>query len=467
MLLWLKSQSRKTVFVENRIAELRNDSTSTFRHVKSADNPADLLTRGLTVPELEDSTLWWHGPQWLSAEPSLWPSALSTTPEDIVLAETEVKPETLFLTAAAVDSEPPSPAGYLHIDPTRFSSLYFLLRVTAICLKFVRCLYQKIQSQRRTSKITPPADELFNHISPLLPVTSRDLSTVSLLWTRHVQRAAYPDVVSALENNRSHTLVSQLRLKFDSFGLIRCHGRFAHAGLSENTTNPKLLPRRADFTHLFIRHVHGRLIHAGVAHTLAQIRQEFWIPQGRAEVRYILRRCPVCRRHEGNPFRMPATPAWPQERVTRSLPFEFTGVDYLGPVYVRETSMSSPQKLWVALFTCLSTRAIHLEWVHDLSGCQLLNCLRRFVSRRGSPRQLIFQAGENRARSRVTSHPDTPRRAFLSSKPWSALAFHHRACSLARRVLRTPCWSGQACLSKGFRPETAVLRRLCHLPFGS
>ena len=66
-------------------------------------------------------------------------------------------------------------------------------------------------------------------------------------------------------------------------------------------------------------------------------------------------------------------------------------MDYLGPVYIKypAASSSSPSKLWISLFTCLSTRAIHLEWVQGLSGSQFLNCLRRFVACRGSPRLLI------------------------------------------------------------------------------
>ena len=96
------------------------------------------------------------------------------------------------------------------------------------------------------------------------------------------------------------------------------------------------------------------------------------------------------RLHEGNPFRMTATPVWPRESVTRSLPFEYTGVDYLGPVYTKylAVSFTSPSKLWISLFTCLSTRSIQLEWVQGVSCSQSLNCLRRFVAHRGSPRHL-------------------------------------------------------------------------------
>ena len=56
-----------------------------------------------------------------------------------------------------------------------------------------------------------------------------------------------------------------------------------HADMTEEAKYPKLLPRREHFTHLVIQEVHNRLVHSGASHTLSQIRQEFWIPQGRLE----------------------------------------------------------------------------------------------------------------------------------------------------------------------------------------
>ena len=48
-----------------------------------------------------------------------------------------------------------------------------------------------------------------------------------------------------------------------------------NATLSEDTKNPKLLPRREWFTVLLIREVHQQLVHAGVSHTLSQLRVDF------------------------------------------------------------------------------------------------------------------------------------------------------------------------------------------------
>lgn len=393
VLLWLTTSHPLAVFVDNRRRELRQTTDVTYKYVPSADNPADHLTRGLTSEELQDTPLWWHGPQWLSTDQSTWPSKVTTTPEDIATAETEMKSEPLFHTAVAVSSDTSNADELMTIDSRRFSSLTSLLRVTAICLKFIKSITQRRTLQPQSSVL----EHVFKNMSPTLPIRSCDLQKASLLWTHRVQRASYPDAITALQDDQPNTLVSQLNLRLDTFGVLRCHGRLSNAGLPDAAAVPKLLPRRAHLTHLAILHAHGRLIHAGISHTLAHIRQEFWIPQGRAEVRFVLRRCPICRRHEGNPFRLPAMPPWPKERVTRSSPFEYSGVDYLGPVYVKRqayndssvsTSVTSG-KCWIALFTCLATRAVHLECVPGLSGQLFLNCLRRFVARRGSPRQMI------------------------------------------------------------------------------
>ena len=69
VLLWLQSQARLAVFIENRIKELRRESEVQFRHVQSEENPADQVTHGLTPTEIADSDQWWHGPHWLNLFP--------------------------------------------------------------------------------------------------------------------------------------------------------------------------------------------------------------------------------------------------------------------------------------------------------------------------------------------------------------------------------------------------------------
>ena len=89
-------------------------------------------------------------------------------------------------------------------------------------------------------------------------------------------------------------------------------------------------------------------------------------------------------------------PPWPKERVMQSIPFEYTDVDYFGSMYVKyytaeATQGESPatKKVWICLFTCFAIRATHLELAEDMTAEEFLLCLRRFIARRGSPKQIL------------------------------------------------------------------------------
>jgi hypothetical protein len=78
-------------------------------------------------------------------------------------------------------------------------------------------------------------------------------------------------------------------------------------------------------------------------------------------------------------------------------PFTFTGLDFAGPLYVRSekenvsTQCQGTNKVFVCLFTCASTRAVHLELTQGLSVQSFLMAIRRFASRRGLPSMLISE----------------------------------------------------------------------------
>jgi len=147
---------------------------------------------------------------------------------------------------------------------------------------------------------------------------------------------------------------------------------------------PIYLPREHRLTELIIIDFHKRSCHCGVKATLAELRTRFWVPKGRQQVKKIVSKCVVCKKLEGRPFKEPPTVPLPEYRVNKAPPFSNIGVDFAGPLYVRQ-GKDKMTKCYVCLFSCCVTRALHLELVKDLSAHTFLNCLRRFCARRGTP----------------------------------------------------------------------------------
>ena len=99
----------------------------------------------------------------------------------------------------------------------------------------------------------------------------------------------------------------------------------------------------------------------------------------------ILKRCFVCRKLEAKPFHSSPTAAMPEYRVKQAAPFSNVGIDFAGPLYVKE-KRGELKKVYICLFVCCVTGALHLELAQDLSAPTFLNCLRRFCAKRGTPR---------------------------------------------------------------------------------
>ena len=119
------------------------------------------------------------------------------------------------------------------------------------------------------------------------------------------------------------------------------------------------------------------------------IRETHWVLKGREAVKRVIRKCTICIRYEGKPFTAPPSPDLPTDRVYEGPPFTYTGIDFAGPLYVNSASPENHSKAYCCLFTCASTRAVHLELTASLIVTSFLQAFRRFVSRRGLPAKLL------------------------------------------------------------------------------
>lgn len=110
-------------------------------------------------------------------------------------------------------------------------------------------------------------------------------------------------------------------------------------------------------------------------------------------VRRVLFRCSRCRRFEGNSYPVGPPASVPEFIVKDDPEFTSVGVDFAGPLFIYGLSSRENQasKVYFALYTCSIAGAVHLDTTPDLSADALLRSFRRFISRRGIPKQVSVQ----------------------------------------------------------------------------
>ncbi|XP_050535012.1 uncharacterized protein LOC126902032 [Daktulosphaira vitifoliae] len=203
-LAWISSPSTNwKTFVAHRVGEIQNLSCpSEWAHVRSQDNPADLLSRGCEAKLLNEMQLWWQGPSWLSKDKTEWPSQNNGVLE-ISSNMLERKSTTKFIGNVIEEAN--------LLD--KFSSLNKILRIMAYCLRFIDIKVHK--KLFKTSVINP--DEL-------------NRANINLI--RIVQNNYFAKEISCLINGKEVSKKSKLlRLRpfLDDKHLIRVGGRLKNA----------------------------------------------------------------------------------------------------------------------------------------------------------------------------------------------------------------------------------------------
>ena len=157
--------------------------------------------------------------------------------------------------------------------------------------------------------------------------------------------------------------------------------------------HPAVLPKDHHVTSLIIGHYHKTIQHQGRAMTINEIRSNgVWIIGCSSAVAAHIHRCVKCRRMRGRVSEQKMANL-PQDRVEPSPPITFSGMDCFGPFLIKEGRKQL--KGYGLLFTCMSSRAVHLEALDDMSTDAFINALRCFIAIRGSVRELRSDQGTN------------------------------------------------------------------------
>ena len=359
---WLTGKSyNKKAYVKNRIENIKQlCPNAKIAHVPGVHNPADLLTRGISAKEFLKSDKWLNGPELASV------NAVNIRPDnnsDSLLTE-------------AVCNVSDSEMGEPIINVSRYSSYSKALRITCYVLRFIN------KSRRK-------------NIDSQIQLTIREFRNAEITLVKLYQTPYIPDIMSYFSSKRGRVpnLVNQLNLKRDD-GILRCHGRLENSTLSNDMKYPILIPSKCSLTDLIVHYSHLLTLHAGMDDVLAHLRGRWWIPRGRLVVKSIIKKCITCKKVSGRPYTPPAMPPLPGGRVIQAKPFSVCGLDYTGAISIKNDG-SGVNKAYICLFTCIVTRAVHLEVVYSLSEEDFIRALTKFSSRRSYPSVMYSDNASN------------------------------------------------------------------------
>ena len=130
--------------------------------------------------------------------------------------------------------------------------------------------------------------------------------------------------------------------------------------------------------------------------TINNLREEFWISKTRKFVKGIINKFLVCPKFEGPCYDYPILGPLPDPRANFDFPYSSIGIDYAGPVYVRNiynTKDNDLYKAWIVLITCCSSRCTYLDIVPDCYGHSCTDILKRFISIHGALKLIISDNG--------------------------------------------------------------------------
>lgn len=338
---WIKRQPNHwKTFVANKLTEIhKTTQVQWWSHVASKQNPADCASRGVFPNQLVDHSLWWHGPQWLTKNQTEWPTK-NHNYETVLEQRSASSLSILHANSAACYPT------IIH----RYSSVAKLQRIVAIIFRFNRNV-STTQDKRQRGRIA---------------VAELCLAHDTLV--RLVQFEDFPEEISyCMSGDRvlNKSKLKALNPFIDGAGILRVGGRLAKADLLPQVKFPIILSKLNPLSKLIISKAHEITLHGGPTLMMAHIRQTYWILGLKKLVKAHYHNCVTCYRYRCA-ARQQMMGDLPSARVNPSRAFLHTGVDFAGPLTIKlyPGRCKRTSKASIALFICMATKAIHLDFNH-------------------------------------------------------------------------------------------------------
>lgn len=368
---WLHGERiRWKQFVANRVQQITDIIPATsWRHVRSEENAADCATRGLSSDILQNQELWWKGPEWLTKI-----NIQNLTTQTYEIPTIEVKRSNVH---AALLENNLSFVNELLFTKSNISDI-----IKTICWysRFIAWLRNK-QSVTRGSLTPSEKENAYNLVIKTVQAQdfSSELSSIRVKGYVHKK-----------------SKIISLNPFIDEQGILRVGGRLRNSTMAFSTKHPIILSPGSRFTKLLIYMAHLAVLHGGPKLTLTYLREKYWVINGIRTVKKQLSECVKCRRYH-NIRQQPIMADLPEVRITPSRAFSNVGVDFTGHVEIKTNKGRGVKttKGYVAVFVCMSTKAVHLELVSDMSTATFLAAFKRMCARRGSPANVYSDNGTN------------------------------------------------------------------------
>lgn len=374
---WLANPPRRgNIFVSNRVTQILSyTNTRQWNHVASLDNPADCASRGVTPTELQDAKLWWYGPDWLRSQPLMIPKStrkIKPNQPDVVIA--------LAATNQASTMTPKTTTEFMADVMQKANSITKTVRILSFILRAAN-------------------NFRLNSTKKLGPLTALELDDALQLMIQHSQHTNFLTEINQLTNNQTinkNSKICFLNPFLDSHGILRVGGRLDNANIGHDIKHPIILAGSDRLSEMIVRNAHYTHLHANTTLLMSIIQQKYHITRCKNLARRIIHQCLQCLRHK-HETQHQLMGQLPRSRVNLIRPFLETSVDYAGPYLLRTFHRRSPHRIkgYLVVFTCMATKAIHLELASDMSTETFLAALQRFQNRRGVCTDIFSDNGSN------------------------------------------------------------------------
>ena len=373
-------------YVANRVACIHeNSSPEQWSYVTSELNPADAATRSCFTNMNDSLRKWYIGPTYLSEEkPVLQEEFCLQDPNN----DSELRPDTgVSVTVTKVCDFKTFPV----LDASeKFSTWNSFISAIAL-LKHIAGTYSKMNGTQCSGW----------HICEVghSPVIRQNVERFIL---SELQKKYYSDEILALSSQSEfpkNSSILKLSPYLDDSGILRVGGRLRKLQESVGIASikPVIVPK-SYVAKLLVKFYHQKTSHQGRLFTEGILRSNgFWIIGAKRIVSSFIHQCVTCKKLRGTLLHQKMADL-PIDRLNPGPPFSAVGVDIFGPwnIMTRKTrGGAANSKRWAVMFTCLTSRAAHIEIIEEMTSSSFINALRRFIAIRGPVRIIRSDRGTN------------------------------------------------------------------------